>query len=149
MAVLAGRGVRRTLYDIRAARVRERLRQGGILVASPTDLFDTPPKRENDQWHFLCLSRYDREWVAKGHDATLLSLETLISHVVLIASHLTESRDVIARREKIWLANVTAERLTLISPWQFSTTHAKTSSRCRTVAGPPLILRMERWISRT
>ena len=36
--------IRGTVYDIHAARIRdrERLRQGGILVVNPTDLFDTP-----------------------------------------------------------------------------------------------------------
>ena len=75
------------------------MRQGGITVVNPIDLFDTLLKREGDPWHFLCLSRHDREWVTGGHDSTLLSLETLISHVVLTAHHLIESREVTGTRE--------------------------------------------------
>ena len=83
---------RDTVYNIQAARARERLRPGGILVVNPTDLFDTPPKREGDPWHFLCIGYSDK---VDGFDPTQHSLETLTSHVVLIAYHLIESNIVI------------------------------------------------------
>ena len=38
------------MYDIQAARVRERLRQGGILVVNPTDLFDTLTSTDCQSW---------------------------------------------------------------------------------------------------
>ena len=91
--------IRDTVYDIQAARVRERLRQGGILVVSPTDLFDTLPKREHGPWHFFCLGYNDK---VDGFDPTQHSLETLISHVVLIAYHLIESNIVIKHRARTW-----------------------------------------------
>ena len=99
-------GEKDTVYDIHAARIRERMGQGGILVVSPSDLFDALLKREGDPWHFLCLGRSDREWVTNGHGSTLLSLGTLISHVALIAHHLIESRAVIRTREKTWLTDM-------------------------------------------
>ena len=99
-------GEKDTVFDIHAARVRERLRQGGILVVNPIGLFDALPKREGDPWHFLCLIRNDRDYVTNGHDSTLLSLETLISHVVLIANHLIESKEVVRTRGKTWLADM-------------------------------------------
>ena len=91
--------IRDTVYDIHAARVREPLRQGGILVVNPIDLFDTRPKRDGDPWHFLCLSYQDR---VDGYDPTLHSLETLISHVVLVAHHLIEPTLVIKDRVRTW-----------------------------------------------
>ena len=72
--------VRDTVFDIHSARTRERLRQGGILVVNPTDLYDTLPKRDGFSWHFRCLSRGDRAWDLV--DSTLLRLENLISHVI-------------------------------------------------------------------
>ena len=62
----------------------------------------TLPETEGGSWHFLCLSRHDRVNVGRGYDPTLHSLETLISHVVLIAHHLIVSNLVIKTRERTW-----------------------------------------------
>ena len=99
-------GEKDAVYHIHAGRIGECPRQGGILVVNPIDLFETLPTRESDPWYFLCLSRNDRDYVTNGHDSTVLSLETLISHVVLIASHLIELKGAIVAREKTWLADV-------------------------------------------
>ena len=82
-------GVQDTVFDIHAARVRERLRQGGTLVVNPTDLFDTLLERDQGPWHFRCPSFQDRLWNGNLADSTLLSLETLISYVVRIVHHST------------------------------------------------------------
>ena len=84
--------VRDTVFDIHSARTRQRLRQGGIVVVNPTDLYDTLSKRDGDPSHFRCPSRGDRAWDKNLVDSTLLSRENLISHVVLIAHHLIESK---------------------------------------------------------
>ena len=98
--------IRDTVYDIQATRVRERLRQGGILVVNPTDLFDTLLGREGDSWHFLCFSYHDRVNVGRGYDPTLRSLETLISHVVLTVHHLVGSSLAVKARERTWADDV-------------------------------------------
>ena len=108
MAVLAGRDVQDTVFDIHSARVRERLRQSGILIVNPTDLFDSLPKREDDSWHFRCLSKGDKSYNAV--DTTLLSLESLISHVVLITHHLIESSEAInSRGDRSWISCMEAK----------------------------------------
>ena len=92
------------------ARARERLRQGSILVVKPTDLFDTLPKRDGDPWHLRCLSRGGRAWSQHLIDSTLLSLENIISHVVLIAHHLVESNAAIKSRDgKSWISDVSTK----------------------------------------
>ena len=100
--------VQDTVFDIHSARVRERLRQSGILVVNPTGLFDSLPKRADDSWHFKCLRKY-----ARSHnvvDTTLLSLESLISHVVLITHHLIESNEAInARGDTSWISSMEAK----------------------------------------
>ena len=63
------------------------------------DLFDTPLKREHDPWHFLCPGYNDK---VDGLVPTQHSLETLISHVVLIAYHLIESNIVTKHRVRTW-----------------------------------------------
>ena len=150
--------IKGTVYDIHGARIRERLRQGGILVVNPTDMFDTCLKRGSDPWHFLCFtvschnfksqifklslsdpkskyvayllvlsristcqglgrkskheilkcirSHHDGENVARGCDATLHSLETLMSHVVLIARHVIKPNVVSKTRERTWAADM-------------------------------------------
>ena len=108
MAVLAGRDVRDTVFDIHSARTRERLRQGGVLVVNPTDLYDTLPKREGDSWHFRCSSKGNRYY--NTVDTTLLSLASLISHVVLIAHHLIESNEATnARGGRSWISDMEAK----------------------------------------
>ena len=100
--------VQDTVFDIHSARIRERLRQSGILVVNPTDLFDSLPKREDDSWHFRCLSKGVRSYNVV--DTTLLSLESLISHVVLIAHHLIESNEAInARGDRSWISCMEAK----------------------------------------
>lgn len=101
-------GVQDTVYDIHAARVRERLRHGGILVVNPTGLFDTLPQRDQDPWPFRCLSFQDRLWNGNLTDSTLLSLETLISsHVDLIVHHLIGSNVAISSRgDRNWIADM-------------------------------------------
>ena len=103
--------VRDTAFDIHSARVRERLRQGGILVVNPTTgLFDTLPKRDGDPWHFHCFSHGDRVWNQRLIDPTLLSLENLISHVVLIAHHLVEPNAAISSRDgKSWISDMSSK----------------------------------------
>ena len=105
--------VQDTVFDIASARVRERLRQGGILVVNPkpsTDLFDTLPKRDGGPWHFRCFSRCDRTWYQHLIDSTLLIIENLISHVVLIAHHLIESNASISSRDgKSWISDMSSK----------------------------------------
>ena len=96
-----------TVFDILSARTRERLRQGGILVVNPADLYDTLPKREGDSWHFRCLCKGDRSYNIV--DTTLLSLESFISHVVLIAHHLIESSEAINARGGLWISDMKGE----------------------------------------
>ena len=74
-----------SVFNTHSARVRERLRQSGVLVINPTDLYDSLPKREGDPWHFRCLSTYGRN---RGSvDLAFISLEALVTHSVLIAKH--------------------------------------------------------------
>ena len=69
---------------------------------------DTLPKSDGDSWHFRCLSKGDRSWDLV--DTTLLSLESLISHVVLIAHHLIESKGAInARDGRSWISDMKAK----------------------------------------
>ena len=99
--------VQDTVFDIHAARVRERLRQGSTLVVNPTDLFDTLPERDQETWHFRCLSHCDRLWNRNLTESTLLNLENIISHVVLIAHHLIESNVAISSRgDRNWIADM-------------------------------------------
>ena len=110
--------VKDTVFDIHAARVRARLRQGCVLVVNPTGLFDTLPKRNHDSWHFLCFSCQDRVWKPDLVDTTLLSLESLITHVALIAHHLIESNVAIRNRaDRNWVSDMNPKSLSAHLTW--------------------------------